>query len=211
MCNGFINIGIKTEWEVNCDYGGPDDFCSLKMNIIEDKNSIMSSSTSSYIVFLLSVLCSIGLFWIFKYNTKIKLFKDPSLFLKSLLILILTNGVFWIYFFVRAILFNRIVQNSPSYESYREMDLGGIAEKGVAEYYNTLSPIILSITILAFIFLFITGFIVRKKSKSLIQQQKFKNKPLVLLIIGMSLLLFMMTIFSMIMLVLTSNFKVSYY
>ena len=116
-----------------------------------------------------------------------------------------------LYFFVRAILFNRIVQNSPSYESYREMDLGGIAEKGVAEYYNTLSPIILSITILAFIFLFITGFIVRKKSKSLIQQQKFKNKPLVLLIIGMSLLLFMMTIFSMIMLVLISNFKVSYY
>lgn len=165
---------------------------------------------SSYLVFLLSVFSGIGLFWIFKYKAKIKLFSYPSFFLKSLMILILTNTVFLVYSFLQSFLWISIVKNSPSYEP-SEGSLGGaFVEKGVAENYDTFSSVIILITILAFVLVFIKGFIDRKKYKSLILQHSPENKPLVLLKIGLSFLLFIMITFSIIMLVLTSDFTVSY-
>lgn len=165
---------------------------------------------SSYLVFLLSVFFGIGLFWIIKYNTKIKLFKNRSFFLKTLFILILTNTIFLVYSFVQGFLWMIIVKNNPTYEPCEGSMGGAFVEKGVAENYNTFSAVIFLITILAFVLLFIKGFIDRKKSKSLTPQQSTENKPLVLIKIGLSLLLFMMILFSMIMLVLTSDFTVSY-
>ena len=162
-------------------------------------------------MFLLSVFSGIGLFWIFKYKTKIKLFNYPSFFLKSLMILILTNTVFLVYSVVQTFLWMSIVKNNPSYEpSYGSMG-GAFVEKSVAETYNSFSSVIILITILVFVLVFIKGFIDRKKSKRLIPQQPLENKPLILLKIGLTLLLFVMKIFSMIMFVLTSDFVVSYF
>jgi hypothetical protein len=165
---------------------------------------------SSYLVFLLSLFSGIGLFWIFKYKTKIKLFNYPSFFLKSLMILILTNTVFLVYSVVQTFLWMSIVKNNPSYEPSDGSMGGAFVEKSVAENYNSFSSVILLITILAFVLFFIKGFIDRKKSKSLIPQQPPENKPLILLKIGLTLLLFVMIIFSMIMLASTSDFTVSY-
>lgn len=165
---------------------------------------------SSYLVFLLSVFFGIGLFWIIKYNTKIKLFKNGSFYLKSLFILILTNSFFWIYFFIQSILYKRIVQNSPNCEQYNEFDLGCFVEKGVAESYNTYSSVVLLLTILIIFGIFIKGFIVRKKCKCLMLQHTSGNKKMIFFTIMLSFLLFIMVIFSMVMLVLSSGFKVSY-
>ena len=165
---------------------------------------------NSYLVFLLSVFFGIGLFWIIKYKTKIKLFKIRSFFLKSLFILILTNTFFWIYFFVQSILFKRIVQNSPNSEQYEEFDLGCFVEKGVAESYDTYSSVVLLLTILIIIGIFITGFIIRKKCKSLMLQYTPENKAMIFFTTMFSILLIIMVIFSMIMLILSSGFKVSY-
>jgi hypothetical protein len=165
---------------------------------------------SIFLVFLLSVFSGIGLFWIFKYKAKIKLFYYPSFYLKSLMILILSNTVFIVYSFVQTFLWVSIVKNNPTYEPIEGSLGGAFVEKGIAQNYNTFSSLILIITILVFVLLFIKGFIDRKKSKSLIPQQSPENKPLVLLKIGLSFLLFIMVIFSLIMLVLTSDFTVSY-
>ena len=165
----------------------------------------------SYFIFIISLLPGFGLFWILKYQTDIKFFKNSSPFLKSLLILILTNTVFLLYSFLQTFLWMSIVKNSPSYKSSEGNMGGAFVGKSVAENYNTFSFAILLITILAFVLLFIKGFIDRKKNKSLIQQQTPENNPLFLLKIGLSLLLFMMIMFSMIMLVFTSDFIVSYY
>jgi hypothetical protein len=156
------------------------------------------------------VFSGIGLFWIFKYKAKIKLFNYPSFFLKSLIILILTNTVFLVYSFVQTFLWMSIVKNNPSYEASEGSMGGAFVEKAIVQNYNTFSSVIMLITILAFVFVFIKGFIDRKKSKSLILQQSPENKPLVFLKIGLSFLLFIMITFSMIMLVLTSDFTVSY-
>ena len=164
----------------------------------------------SYLVFLLSVFFGIGLFWIFKYKTKIKLFKYRSFFLKSLLILIMSNIFFWIYFFIQSILFNRIVQNSPYYEHYREFDLGGIVKKEVADSYNLYSPVILILSILIIVGIFIKGFIIRKKYKPLMIQHTTENKWVIFFIILSSILLIIFVVISMIMLVLSAGFKVSY-
>lgn len=164
----------------------------------------------SYFVFIISLLPGFGLFWILKYQTDINFFKNSSLFLKSLLILILTNTVFLVYSFLQTFLWMSIVKNSPSYKPSEGNMSGAFVDKSVAENYNTFSLAILLITILAFVLLFIKGFIDRKKNKSLIQQQTPENNPLFLLKIGFSLLLFMMIMFSMIMLVFTSDFIVSY-
>jgi L-asparagine transporter-like permease len=98
--------------------------------------------------------------------------------------------------------------NDKSYESSDGNMGGAYVSRDIAESYNILASGISIITILCFVIIFIVGLNTRNKKRENISI--VDKKPKTLLMIGLSLLLLVFLLISMIMFVMSSNFAVSY-
>lgn len=107
---------------------------------------------------LLSILLSsIGLFWIFKYKSKVKIFKYQSFFHKSILIMVLTNLSWWFYFIVQTVIWKLVVLNDISYENNGGNMSGANVSNLCAETYNNYSNNFSYLLLFFYLILFILG------------------------------------------------------
>lgn len=160
------------------------------------------------LLFPLSLISGLGLYWIIKYKTKTSIFRQSSIFSKSILILMFSNIFYWIGFFFQVAIWKGFIVNDKSYESSDGNMGGDYVSKDIAELYHILAGGISIITILCFIIIFIVGLNTRNKKRENISI--VDKKPKTLLMIGLSLLLLVFLLISMIMFVMSSNFAVSY-
>ena len=119
-----------------------------------------------------------------------------------------SNIFYWIGFFFQVAIWKGFIVTDKSYESSDGNMGGDYVSKDIAELYHILAGGISIMTILCFIIIFIVGLNTRNKKRENISI--VDKKPKTLLMIGLSLLLLVFLLISMIMFVMSSNFAVSY-
>jgi hypothetical protein len=159
-----------------------------------------------FISFVTSILFGIGLFWIFKYRTKLNLFKSPSFFIKSILTIILANIGLIVFFSLKILLWYLLVTQDSSYEVSEGGSMGGAYVDNLVEIkYNIYISIISFLCISAYIFSFIKG-IKYRNSQSEISHKILENKSLIKYKIGLTLLFFITMLLVLILFFFTLEF-----